>query len=396
MPLPLAHVRVLDLSRVLAGPYCTMMLGDLGAEVIKVERPGTGDDTRRWGPPFAAGESTYFLSSNRNKKSITLNLKSPRGRELAAALAQNSDVLVENLLPGTLDELGLGYETLKEANPRLIYCSLTGFGQDGPYRDRPGYDLLIQAMGGVMSITGEPDGEPMKVGVAISDVTAGLHAATAILAALAARERTGVGDRVDVALLDSTVSWLANVASAYLATGERPKRYGNAHASIVPYQAFRARDGHFVLAVGNDDQWQRFCRAVERPDLAADERFRTNPARVQSRDVLIPLLEELFAARPASDWLERLEQAEVPAAPVNALDQVFADPQVRARRMAVEATHPTIGRLSMTGSPLKLGSIADRPLAPPPLLGAHTDEVLGQRLGLTRAEIDELRRAGAI
>lgn len=396
MALPLADIKVLDLSRVLAGPYCTMLLADLGAEVVKVERPGTGDDTRQWGPPFAGGESTYFLSCNRNKKSVTLNLKSPKGRELAAALAEQSDVLVENLLPGTLDELGLGYEALKQINPRLIYCSISGFGQDGPYRERPGYDLLVQAMGGVMSITGEADGQPMKVGVAISDVTSGLYATVAILAALAARERTGMGDRIDISLLDSTVSWLANVASAFLVTGNTPKRYGNAHASIVPYQSFRTADGHIVVAVGNDGQWERFCRAIERPDLHADERFRTNPSRVQHRDMLIPILEQYLATRPAAYWLERLEQAEVPAAPVNTLDRVFTDPQVLARRMLLEVPHPTIGQLRMTGSPLKLQSTGERSVSAPPLLGQHTEEVLQERLGVSREEIETMKGAGVV
>jgi formyl-CoA transferase len=395
MPLPLQDVRVLDLSRVLAAPHCTMVLGDLGAEVIKVERPETGDDTRQWGPPFAGGESTYFLSCNRNKKSITLNLKSERGREIAVALAVKSDVLVENLLPGTLDKMGLGYEALKKINPRLIYCSISGFGQDGPYRDRPGYDLLVQAMGGVMSITGEPDGDPMKVGVAISDIVSGLYAATAILAALNARERTGVGDRIDVALLDSTVSWLANVASAYLVTGNNPKRYGNAHASIVPYEAFHASDGYFVVAVGNDDQWRRFCRALERADLFADERFKTNPLRVKHRDVLIPMLAEYFATKPMTYWLERLEKGEVPAAPVNTFDRVFADPHVLARQMVIDAPHPTIGKLRMVGSPLKMESLKERPFVAPPLLGQHTEEVL-RRLGLQPGEIEKLRKQGVI
>jgi len=396
MPLPLQHIRVLDLSRVLAGPHCTMLLGDLGAEVIKVERPQTGDDTRQWGPPFTGGESTYYLACNRNKKSITLNLKSERGQQLALALAAKSDVLVENLLPGTLDEFGLGYEALKKANPRLVYCSISGFGQDGPYRDRPGYDLLVQAMGGVMSITGEPDGEPMKVGVAISDITSGLYAATAILAALNARERTGVGDRIDISLLDSTVSWLANVASAYLVTEKNPKRYGNAHASIVPYQAFHASDGYFVVAVGNDDQWQRFCRAVERPDLAADERFKTNPLRVKHREVLISILTEYFVTKSMAHWLEHLEKGEVPAAPVNTFDHVFTDPQVRARQMAIDVPHPTIGNLRMVGSPLKMESLKERPFAAPPLLGQHTAEVLLQQLGLQQEEVEVLRREGVI
>jgi formyl-CoA transferase len=395
MTLPLQNIRVLDLSRVLAGPHCTMVLSDLGAEVIKVERPETGDDTRQWGPPFAGGESAYFLSSNRNKKSITLNLKTERGRQLAAALASKSDVLIENLLPGTLDKMGLGYDALKQRHPRLVYCSITGFGQDGPYRDRPGYDLLVQAMGGVMSITGEPDGEPMKVGVGICDITAGLYAATAICAALAARERTGVGDRIDVSLLDSTVSWLANVASAYLVTGNRPKRYGNAHPTIAPYEAFHASDGYFVVAVGNDGQWQRFCRAVDRADLYADERFRTNPLRVEHRDVLIPILVEYLASKPMAYWLERLEKNGVPAAPVNAVDQVFADPQVLARQMALDVPHPTIGNLRMVGSPLKMASLKERPFVAPPLLGEHTEEVLLQ-LGLQKSEIEALRVEGVI
>lgn len=393
---PLAGLTVLDLTRVLAGPTCTMLLGDMGAQVIKIERPKTGDDTRQWGPPFAGGESTYYLSCNRNKKSVTLNLKSERGQQLAAALAAQSDVLIENLLPGTLASLGLGYESLKRRNPGLIYCSITGFGQSGPYRDRPGYDLLVQAMGGVMSITGEPDGEPMKVGVAISDITSGLYAATAILAALAARQRTGAGDRIDISLLDSTVSWLANVGSEYLVTGARPARHGNAHASIVPYQAFKAKDRYIVVAVGNDGQWARFCRALERADLAADERFRTNPLRVKHRAILVPLLEQVFVARAAAEWLARLERADVPCAPVNALDDVFADPQVLARQMLLQAPHPTLGTVRMANSPLKLASQSAPPRTAPPLLGEHTDEVLGERLRLSRAELEVLRKDGVL
>ncbi|MCC6715034.1 MAG: CoA transferase [Gammaproteobacteria bacterium] len=396
MALPLAHIRVLDLSRVLAGPYCAMVLGDLGAEVIKVERPGSGDDTRHWGPPFVGGESAYYLCCNRNKKSVTINLKSDRGRDYIRGLAAHSDVLIENFLPGTLEEAGLGYEPLHAINPRLVFCSITGFGQDGPYRDVPGYDVLIQAMAGVMSITGDPDGAPMKVGVAISDITSGLFAASAIMAALRARERGGAGERIDISLFDSTLAWLANVGSAYLVTGQVPQRYGNAHATIVPYQAFATREGHIIVAVGNDGQWQRFCAAVGRPDLAADDRFRTNPLRVRHRAVLIPLLEEVLAARPASAWLSRLAEAEVPSGPVNTLDRAFADPQVQARRMVMEVSHPTIGPLRMVGSPIRLGMNDGAGASPPPMLGQHTAEVLHRVLGLSAADIDAARAAGAI
>lgn len=396
MPLPLEHIKVLDLSRVLAGPYCTMLLGDLGAEVIKVERPGSGDDTRQWGPPFVAGESAYFLSCNRNKKSITLNLKSPQGREIAAALAARCDVLVENFLPGTLDEMGLGHAVLREINPRLVFCSITGFGQDGPYRDLPGYDLLIQAMGGVMSITGEPDGAPMKVGVAIADINAGLFAANAILAALVARAARGAGERIDISLFDSTVAWLANVGESYLVTGKLPQRHGNAHPSIVPYQAFRAADGYFIVAVGNDAQWERFCLAIGRADFAGHARFRTNPLRVENRAVLVPLLEQILAVLPVDEWLTRLAHAGVPSGPVNTLDRVFENAQVRAREMLLEVTHPTIGALRLAGSPLKLGTHAQIALSPPPLLGEHTDDVLRRHLGYDDAAIEALHAAGAI
>lgn len=396
MPLPLDQIKVLDLSRVLAGPYCTMLLGDMGADVIKVEQPGKGDDTRHWGPPFAGGESAYFLCCNRNKKSVTVNLKSEAGRQLIARLAATSDVLVENFLPGTLDGLGLGVEELRKTNPRLIYCSITGFGQDGPYRDLPGYDVLIQGMAGVMSVTGETDGAPMKVGVAISDITAGLFAANAILAALVARARTGVGERIDVSLFDATVAWLANIGSSYLMTNEVPKRYGNAHASIVPYQAFRASDEFLIVAVGNDGQWERFCLVIERPDLAEHARFRTNALRVQNRDVLVPILEQILCTRRAAEWLERLGKAGIPSGPVNTLDRVFADPQLLARRMLLEVPHPSLSTLRMVGSPTKLASAPESVFSAPPLLGQHTDEVLQHRLGLSSADVDALRKAGAI
>jgi formyl-CoA transferase len=387
----LQSVRVLDLSRVLAGPYCAMLLGDLGAEVIKLERPGAGDDTRHWGPPFVGGESAYYLCCNRNKKSITLDLKSPAGRDLALRLAAESDVVLENFVPGTLERLGLGYDQLRSANSGIVLCSITGFGQTGPYRDLPGYDIIVQGMAGIMSITGEPGGPPMKVGVAISDITAGLFACNAILAALVARQQTGRGDWIDISLLDSSVAWLANVGSNYLATGEVPARYGNAHANIVPYQAFQAADRYLIVAVGNDAQWQRFCQAISRPDLAAEERFRTNPLRVENRAALLPLLEAVFLERSAEEWLRRLNAADVPCGPVNTLDRVFSDPQVQSRHMLLEVPHPTAGSVKMTASPWKLASAAPSQHRPPPLLGQHTDEILRDLLGLGPGQIAELR-----
>lgn len=394
--LPLENIRVLDLSRVLAGPYCTMLLGDLGADVIKVERPGSGDDTRQWGPPFVAGESAYYLCCNRNKRSVTVNLKSDEGRDLIKQIALKSDVLVENFLPGTLDGWGLGYEALTRENPRLVFCSITGFGQTGPRRDEPGYDILIQAMAGVMSITGEPDGSPTKVGVAISDITAGLFASNAIMAALFSREKTDRGDRIDISLFDSTIAWLANVGSNYLTTGAVPVRHGSAHPNIVPYQAFQAADGALIIAVGNDSQFVRFCNVLARPDLATDPRFLTNAVRVENRATLLPILSQLIAPRPVSEWLQRLEEAEIPCGPVNTLDRVFADPQVIARNMLLDVEHPTIGPLKLAGSPLKLGSIDSTPHKPPPRLGEHTDEVLKQDLQLSPSEIERLRAASVI
>jgi formyl-CoA transferase len=396
VPLPLEGVRVLDLSRVLAGPYCTMMLGDLGADVLKVERPGTGDDTRQWGPPFAAGESAYYLCCNRNKRSLTLNLKARAGREIAARLAERSDVLVENFLPGTLDAWGLSYAELARANPRLIYCSITGFGHTGPRRDEPGYDIMIQAMAGVMSITGEADGPPMKLGVAISDITAGIFASSAILAALYAREQSGAGQQIDMALFDSTIAWLANVGSNYLVSGAVPGRQGTAHPNIVPYQAFEASDQSLIVAVGNDAQFARLCTTIGLGALAADPRFETNALRVQNRSELIPLLAAKFACRPASEWLRELERAGVPCGPVNTVDRVFADLQTAAREMVIEVPHPTIGRLKLAGSPLKLASVDQVPRRPPPLLGEHTNEVLAEILKMNDDELRELRKSGVI
>ena len=396
MPLPLENVRVLDLSRVLAGPYCTMMLGDLGADVIKVERPGAGDDTRQWGPPFAAGESAYYLCCNRNKRGITLNLKSAEGREVAARLAERSDVLVENFLPGTLDAWGLSYAALSQRNPRLVYCSITGFGQSGPRKSEPGYDIMIQATAGVMSITGEAGGSPMKVGVAISDITAGIFASSAILAALFARERTGRGDRLDISLFDATIAWLANMGSNYLVSGQVPERRGTEHPNIVPYQAFQAADNSLIIAVGNDNQFLKFCDVIGRSDLAADPRFGTNALRVQNRTQLLPALSAEIRRRPAGEWLQKLEQAGIPCGPVNSIDRVFADPQTAARDMLIETPHPTIGTLKMAGSPLKLASIDHPPRRPPPLLGEQTDEVLKGDLQMSDEEIRGLRSRGVV
>jgi len=396
MPSPLTGFRVLDLSRVLAGPYCTMLLGDLGAEVIKVERPGTGDDTRAWGPPFAGGESAYYVCANRNKKSITVNLKSPTGQHIIRRLAGVSDVLVENFKVGELAQLGLGYDQLAALNPQVVYCSITGYGQTGPDSDLPGYDFIIQGRGGVMSITGESRGEPMKVGVAIVDITAGLFAANAIQAALLARVRTGRGQAIDISLLDAQVAWLANVASNYLVSGQRPGRFGNAHPTIVPYQSFRARDGFFCLAVGNDGQWHKLCHLLGRPELADDPRFATNPARVQHRGVLIPLLQEMFVTQDIDFWLREIAAAGVPCGPVQTIDQVFADPQVVARDMLWTVPHPSAGEIRLAGSPLKLSETPVSYQMHPPLLGEHTEEVLTSLLGYTSEEVTQLHGEGVV
>ena len=403
----LSHLRVLDLSRVLAGPWASQVLADLGAEVIKVERPVAGDDTRRWGPPWLrdgrgeeTGESAYFLAANRGKRSITVDLARPEGQAIVGRLAARADVLIENYKAGALARWGLGYEDLAARCPRLVYCSITGFGQTGPYRARAGYDFLIQAMGGLMSVTGEPDGAPgggpMKVGVAVTDVLTGLYAATAVLAALAHRERSGRGQHVDLALLDVQVAALANQAESYLVTGRSPGRLGNAHPSIVPYQAFATRDGHLVLAVGNDGQFARLCEVAGRPDLARDARFATNAARVEHRAELLAVLEPILAARATEAWLAALEAAGVPCGPIHDLEQVFADPQVRHRRLCVEAPHPLSGTVPMVACPIRLSATPVRHDVAPPLLGQHTREVLGDLLGMDEAELERLRRDGVI
>ncbi|MBI2368804.1 MAG: CoA transferase [Deltaproteobacteria bacterium] len=391
---PLAGIRVLDVSRVLAGPYCSMLLGDLGAEVLKIEQPGIGDDTRAWGPPFADGESAYYLAINRNKRSVALDLKAAEGRDLFRRLAACCDVVLENFRPGTMERLGLGYEVLQQVNPRLVYAAISGFGPDGPMRDRPGYDLIIQGYGGIMSITGQPDGEPTKVGVAIVDITAGLFLASGILAALLLRERTGRGQRVDTSLLEAQVGWLINWGMHYLVSGEVPGRWGNAHPNIAPYQTVRTKDGHIILGVGNDSLWRDFCQVTGLEALTEDPRFLTNARRVEHREPLMAVIQERFAQETSAHWLAALTTAGVPCGPVHTIDQVFADAQVRHRQMLVEIPHPSIGRLRMAGIPLKFSETPASIRRHPPLLGEHTDEVLRELLGATPAELARLRAQG--
>jgi formyl-CoA transferase len=400
-------VRVLDLTRVLAGPWATQNLADFGAEVIKVERPGHGDDTRKWGPPFLKDregrdtpDAAYYLACNRGKKSITLDLAHPRGREIARSLAAKSDVLVENFKVGDLARHGLDYASLAGDFPRLVYCSITGFGQDGPYRDRPGYDFMVQGLGGLMSVTGErddlPGGGPQKVGVAVSDLFTGMYATTAIMAALLEREKSGQGQHIDMALLDVQVAMLANLSSSYFVSGDVPPRMGNAHQNIVPYHVFRAADEFLIVAVGNDGQFARFCEILGVAEWARDARFATNPQRVRHRDLLVGMITAQLAAKPAREWLRLLEPAGVPCGPINDLSQVFADPQVRHRRMQVTAPHPAAGAVTMVANPIKFSATPIAHDRAPPLLGEHTGEVLGGVLGLDAAAIDSLRGAGVV
>jgi formyl-CoA transferase len=399
----LEGIRVLDLSRILAGPWAAQMLADLGAEVIKVERPGAGDDTRRWGPPFLkdeagrdTAEAAYYLAANRGKKSLTLDLKKPRGQEIARALALKCDVVIENFKVGDLARSGLDYASLSRDHPGLVYCSITGFGQDGPYAARPGYDFMIQGTGGLMSVTGAPGGEPQKAGVALADLFTGLMASNAILGALYRRERDGLGQYIDLGLLDVQVAMLANLGLSYLTSGEVPERQGNAHQAIVPYQVFATADGHVIVAVGNDGQYRQFCGALGLAALADDARFATNPARVRHRDVLVPLLAEMMRARTSAAWLAALDAAGVPCGPINALDKVFADPQVRHRGMVVETAHPLAGRVRTIGNPIRYSRTPVQYRGSPPLLGAHNGEVLGAVLGLAEADIAALRAEGVV
>ena len=396
LPGPLDGVRVLDLTRVLAGPYCTMFLGDLGAEIVKVEQPGVGDDTRGWGPPFAGGESAYFLCVNRNKKSVTLDLKSSEGIEILRRLAARADVLIENFRPETMERLGLGEKELRAANPRLIYASLSGFGADGPMRDVPGYDLIIQAWGGLMSITGMPDGEPTKVGVAILDLVAGLMLGKSIAAALFAREKLGIGQKIDTSLLEAAVASLINAGSNYLIEGKVPGRWGNAHPTIVPYQSFQTADGFLVVGVASEGIWRRFCQVLDRAALADDARFAKNENRVANRAALIAILANLFLSRDTESWLHLLEEAEVPCAPVQTIDKVFSAPQVRHREMAVEVEHPTAGRVRMAGIPVKFSATPPSIRLPPPLLGQHSGEILKTWLGMSNEAIEDLKRKNVL
>jgi crotonobetainyl-CoA:carnitine CoA-transferase CaiB-like acyl-CoA transferase len=401
----LSHIRVLDLSRVLAGPWATQILGDLGAEIIKIEKPGEGDETRAFGPPFLEsarethGDAVYFLAANRNKKSVTIDFSRPEGAALVRRLARRAHVVVENFKTGTLARYGLDHAALAADNPALVYCSLTGFGQDGPYSQRPGYDFLIQGMAGLMSITGQPDGsaggEPLKVGVAVSDLFAGLYACIAIQAALIHQSRTGEGQAIDMALFDCQVAALANQAQNYLAGGMVPARLGNAHPNIVPYQVFATSDGHLVLAVANDRQFHCFCRAAGRETLARDPRFATNAARVANREALIADLRAVLAARKTSEWISCLEAENVPCGPIQGVDQVFADPQAMARGLKIELPRDG-GAVSLVASPLRLSRTPPEYHSAPPLLGEHTHAVLSQLLELSETEISALRQSGVV
>ncbi len=401
-PLPLSGIRVLDLSRILAGPWAAQTLADLGAEVIKVERPETGDDTRVWGPPFLndaqtgeRADAAYFMTCNRGKQSITVDFTQEKGAQLLKTLVKKCDILIENFKVGGLQKYGLDYASLKEIHPGLIYCSITGFGQTGPYAERPGYDFLIQAMGGLMSITGERDGKPgggpQKVGVAITDVMTGLYSTVGILSALRARDLTGEGQHLDMALMDVQVAALANQASSYLVTGVSPVRLGNEHPSITPYQSLPASDGYFILAIGNDSQFKSFCQAAGHPELSSDERFLTNKDRVTHRDELTPLLEEITRTRRIDDWTRIMEGAGVPCGPINTLERVFADPQVQARELRVDIAHAQYGSVPSVASPIRLSKTPIQYNKPPPQLGEHNQAVLQGLLGLSEEEIKTLQ-----
>ena len=399
----LSHIRVLDLSRVLAGPWCSQHLADLGAEVVKIERPGTGDETRAWGPPYlkdAAGNDTseagYYLSCNRGKKSLTLDIATKEGQDIIRKLAAKSDVVLENYKVGQLKKYGLGYDDLAAINPKLVYCSITGFGQTGPWSRRPGYDFIIQGLGGLMSITGErddlPGGGPQKVGVAVTDLMTGMYATIAILAALTHRDRSGVGQHIDMALLDVSVAMLANMNMNYLTSGQVPKRWGNAHPNVVPYQVFACSDGHIIVAVGNDSQFRKFCEVLGAATLASDERFATNSNRIRNRAALIPLLEPLVKQRTRDEWVNALEAASISCGPINNIDQVFENPQVKARGIKVDIPHPLAGTVPQVASPMRFSETPIAYHAAPPTLGQHNDYVLRELLGMSSGDIERLNK----
>jgi crotonobetainyl-CoA:carnitine CoA-transferase CaiB-like acyl-CoA transferase len=392
---PLAGVRVLDLTRVLAGPFCTMMLGDMGAEVIKIEEPGKGDDTRRW-PPFLGGEATYFMAVNRNKKSVALNLKAPEGLDVLRRLAVKSDVLVENFRPGTMERLGLGFGALTKLNPRLVYCSISGFGESGPEAHRAGYDLIVQGESGIMDLTGFPDGPPVKVGNSVADLVAGLSAAHGIVLALLARTRTKRGQKVEIAMLDVMASLLTYQAGIYFGTGQRPTRKGNEHPSIVPYEVFKAADAYLTLGVANNSLWRQCCAALDCSELAADPRFDTEAKRVENRATLVPLLNEILATRDADEWLKRLEAAGVPAGRIKTVAEVCESAHLKARGMIVGLPHETAGTVTVMGVPVRLSATPGAATTAPPRLGEHTDLVLARVLGLKASAITRLRESGAV
>ena len=400
---PLDNLQVLDISRALAGPYCTMVLGDLGADVIKVELPDQGDESRGWGPPFVGdpygsypGESTYFMVINRNKRSITVNMKSPEGQEIIKRLASQSDVLVENFRTGVLDKMGLGYEDLHSINSRLIYCSISGYGRTGPYAERPGYDFIIQAEGGIMGVTGPEEGPPYRVGIPIIDVTTGIFASAAILAALHARDLTGEGQLVDISLLDTSVAVLANVGSNYIIGNVEPKRMGNAHFTIAPYEVFRARDRWFTLAAANARQWEMLCEVINKPELKNDPRFITNKDRIKYRAALAEILNGIFATENVDIWLGKLQEVGIPSGPINTIRDVFDHPQAAERKFTVEIEHPTAGKVSFPGFPYKMSNTPAELHRPPPRLGEHTEEVLIEKLGYSSKQITLLKEQKAI
>ncbi|MFN6253279.1 MAG: CaiB/BaiF CoA transferase family protein [Acetobacteraceae bacterium] len=395
---PLSGLRVLDLTRVLAGPTCTQMLGDLGAEVIKIERPEAGDDTRGFAPPFVPNtkESAYFVGVNRNKKSVTLDIAKPEGQAIILKLLEHCDILVENFKVGALAKYGLGYEQLAKTHPRLIYCSITGFGQTGPYAPRPGYDALIQAMGGVMSLTGEPNGSPQKVGVPVADLFAGLYGCIGILAAVNHRNSTGQGQQIDIGMLDTHVAWLANQGMNYLATGENPPRLGNQHPNIAPYQEFPTKDGYIILAVGNDPTFERFCKAFGQEALLADPRFATNPIRVQNRQLVTDTLTPVMKSKTTAEWIDALEALKIGCGPINTLEQVFADPHVQAREMVVEMAHGSGETVKVIANPVKLSATPPSYRSAPPVLGEHTQDVLTAVLKMSASDIAALKEKGIV